>query len=89
MPENEKLGKDEFISPKSRYYGEFSPGNLVFNYNLQEFASQINHICSLETGGKLTGDEAYRQIKAIWKELKKSKKMLDIDSPVRNDESQE
>ena len=35
-------------------------------------------ICNLETGGKLAPNEAYKQIKSLWKELKRSKKALNI-----------
>lgn len=46
--------KDEFLSPRARYQGEFTPQNLAFDSNLQEFAQQVAYICSLETAGKLT-----------------------------------
>lgn len=31
--------RNPFIYPHSRYYGQVKPENLVFNANLQEFAS--------------------------------------------------
>ncbi|MBD2498582.1 hypothetical protein H6G75_30345 [Nostoc sp. FACHB-280] len=68
--------KDKFISPRSRYYGQFKPENLVFNANLQEFAQKVGIITSLETNGKLTSQEAYKKIKSLWKQLKRSKKQL-------------
>ncbi|EAW33527.1 hypothetical protein [Lyngbya sp. PCC 8106] len=70
--------RDKFIYPKSRYRGEFSPEHLVFNANIQEFAHKVNYICGLETNGKITPDEAYHRIKALWKQLKSSKKNLQI-----------
>lgn len=70
--------RDSFLNPRSRYYGEFSPQHLTFNANLQEFAQRIGYISNLQTGGKLTPDEAYNQIKALYKQLKQSKKGLDI-----------
>jgi hypothetical protein len=70
------MNKEEFIHPRSRYYGDFSPQNLAFNQNLQEFSSQIGIIVGLETGGKLTAKEAYSRIKKLFKELKASKKGL-------------
>ena len=69
---------DDFLYPRSRYHGDFTPENLVFNANLQEFAQRVSFICGLETGGKLSSEEAYHQIKALWKQLKKSKKKLGI-----------
>ena len=70
--------KDNFFYPRSSYHGKVQPENLVFNANLQEFAQKISYICNLETGGKLSPDEAYKQIKILWKELKRSKKELKI-----------
>ncbi|MBF2067180.1 MAG: hypothetical protein IGS39_22600 [Calothrix sp. C42_A2020_038] len=73
-----KVDKDDFLYPRSRYYGQVKPENLVFNANLQEFAQRINFICSLETSGKITPEDAYEQIKALWKKLKQTKKDLHI-----------
>lgn len=70
--------KDKFLYPRSSYQGKIQPENLVFNANLQEFSQKISYICNLETGGKLPPDVAYKQIKTLWKELKRSKKELQI-----------
>lgn len=67
-----------FLHPRSRYRGDVKPENLVFNANLQEFSQRVTYICCLETGGKLTPEESYREIKSLWKQLKKSKKALGI-----------
>jgi len=67
---------NQMMNPTSRYYGEFTPANLAFNANLQEFANRIGIICNLETGGKLTPEEAYVQVRQLWKALKDSKKAL-------------
>jgi hypothetical protein len=67
-----------FLYPRSRYRGQVRPENLVFNANLQEFSQRVSFICGLETGGKLTPEESYREIKALWKQLKKSKKELGV-----------
>jgi hypothetical protein len=64
------------MNPTSRYYGEFTPENLAFNANLQEFANRIGIICNLETGGKVTPEEAYAQVRHLWRALKESKKAL-------------
>ncbi len=69
---------NEMLHPRSRYHGQFSPENLAFNANLQEFSQRIGYICALETGGKLPQIQAYKEIKALWKQLKKSKKELGI-----------
>ncbi|MEG3437353.1 hypothetical protein V0288_09505 [Pannus brasiliensis CCIBt3594] len=70
--------KENFLFPRSRYYGEFKPENLAFNANLQEFAQKVSYICNLETAGKISNREAYKKIKALWRELKQSKIGLGI-----------
>ncbi|HAX77177.1 MAG TPA: hypothetical protein DCY88_15415 [Cyanobacteria bacterium UBA11372] len=70
--------RSDFFYPRSRYYGQVKPENMVFNANLQEFAQRVNFICALETGGKLSPEDAYKQIKGLWKQLKRSKKQLGI-----------
>jgi hypothetical protein len=83
----DQLEQFNFFYPRSRYYGEFKPENLVFNANLQEFAQRINYICNLETGGKISPEEAYIQIKELWKQLKHTKKQLAIgQNPFQSDE---
>lgn len=69
---------DEFLSPRSRYYGRFSPKNLAFNANLQEFALRVNTVCGLETGGKITPEDAYHELKRLWKQLAASYDALGI-----------
>ena len=71
----------DFISPRSRYHGKFSPQNLAFDANLQEFAQKVSIICALETGGKLSPDQAYEEIRTLWQRLKTSKKQLGIGDP--------
>ena len=72
--------KNNFLHPQTRYRGEFSPENLAFNANLQEFTQKIGYICALETNGKISAEEAYNRIKDLWHELKASKKeLLDRD----------
>ncbi|MGC9505860.1 DUF7219 family protein [Baaleninema sp.] len=70
--------RSNFIFPRGRYYGEFKPENVVFNANLQEFAQRVNYICNLETSGKISPQEAYDAIKELWKQLKQSKRELQI-----------
>jgi hypothetical protein len=51
-----------FIYYRSPYHGNFEPEYLVFNANLQEFSPE----------------EAYYQIKSLWKHLKHTKKQLNF-----------
>lgn len=76
MTDDERKQLDEFLTPRSKYQGEFSPQGLAFNANLQEFAQRVSLICGLETGGKISSAQAYDDIKKLWKEVKASKKNL-------------
>jgi hypothetical protein len=68
--------RDNFLYPQANYRGFFSPENLVFNANLQEFALKISFIAGLHTGGKMTSAEAYEKINQLWKDLSTSEKFL-------------
>lgn len=67
------MNQSDFFYPRNRYQGEFTPVNLLFNANLQEFAQRVGYISNLETGGKISPDDAYEQIKTLWEQLKRSK----------------
>lgn len=74
--------RDEFLYVRNPYRGEVKPENLVFNVNLQEFSQRVGYICALETNGKLSTEEAYQQIKALWDQLERTKHQLGAgDSP--------
>lgn len=72
----EKDSKDQFLYPRGRYHGDFTPENLAFDANLQEFAQRVAIICGLETGGKIPPQEAYDEIKQLWRQLRESKNNL-------------
>jgi hypothetical protein len=72
------MDKSNFLYPRGRYHGSVKPENLVFNANLQEFSQRISYVCGLETNGKMTPEQSYREIKTLWKQLKRSKKQLGI-----------
>ncbi|MCT7948835.1 hypothetical protein NG798_03455 [Ancylothrix sp. C2] len=78
--------KSQFFYPRSRYYGSVKPENLVFNANLQEFAQRVSYLANLETNGKLSPQETYKEIKQLWKQLKTSKKQLGIGEEPFGDE---
>ena len=61
-----------FIYRKNRYHGHFTPQTLVFNANLQDFSQRVDHISSLQSKGKLSAQEAYERIEALWKQLEGS-----------------
>jgi hypothetical protein len=71
--------KNQYLYPRGSYHGKFTPEKLVFNANLQEFSQRVGYISALETGGKLTTEEAYQSVKALWKDLKNSYQQIDSD----------
>ncbi|WP_299415825.1 hypothetical protein [Acaryochloris sp. IP29b_bin.148] len=79
LPEERPSSQYRYLYPRSRYRGEFTPANLAFNANLQEFAQKVNFICALETSGKISSLQAYKDIKSLWKQLKRSKNNLKIN----------
>jgi len=81
----DQTDKENFIFPHSSYRGEFTPENLMFNANLQEFAQKVSYICNLETNGKMMPQTAYKQIKSLWKDLKQSIKNLGIEENKSNE----
>jgi hypothetical protein len=78
MVDSAYRSKNSFLYPRSHYRGQFSPETLAFNANLQEFAQKVGYISGLETGGKLSPEQAYEQVKSLWKQLKQSKKAMGI-----------
>lgn len=74
--QDSKNTKDELLYPLGNYHGEFTPQNLAFNANLQQFAQQVIYLCGLETNGKMSAEDTYDEIKKFWKQLKHSKKEL-------------
>ncbi|MEB3288754.1 MAG: hypothetical protein VKI82_02495 [Leptolyngbya sp.] len=75
---SERRDMDRLLFARSPYYGELSPQNLTFNANLQEFANRVSYISCLNTGGKLSPEEAYQQIKGLYDQLKRSKRGLGL-----------
>lgn len=68
--------QDSFLHPIGKYHGEFSPSNLAFNSNLQEFAQQVSYLCNLEANGKISPEATYIEIKQLWQQLEQSKQEL-------------
>ncbi|MEA5617199.1 hypothetical protein VB711_05015 [Cronbergia sp. UHCC 0137] len=64
----------DFLYPRYPYHGQLKPEYLVFNGHLQDFSQRVNYICTLQTGGRISPEEAYRQIHLLWKQLKRAKK---------------
>lgn len=75
--------KEQFISPYSKYKGKAKPQHIVFDANLQTFSQKVMIISALENNGKISPNDAYDQLKGLWKKLKASKKHL-LDNPDLN-----
>ena len=84
MTNSDAVSKDSFLYPRHRYSGQFTPERLTFNANLQEFSQKISYITALETGGKLSSEQAYEEVKSLWQQLKHSKKAMRIGSDLHS-----
>ncbi|MCP9815790.1 hypothetical protein KBY76_03805 [Synechococcus sp. GreenBA-s] len=61
----------------SSYHGsQWSPNRLAFHQNLEQFAERVGLIVGLQGNGKMSQEDAYRQIKDLLAELKSSRKQL-------------
>ncbi|MFN9646271.1 MAG: hypothetical protein ACK6BG_14390 [Cyanobacteriota bacterium] len=55
---------------------DWSPQRLLFHQNLETFAERVGLIVGLQGNGKISQEQAYDEIKRIWKSLKQSKDTL-------------
>ena len=85
MQKPNELDIHSFLYRRRRYCGQFKPETLVFNANLQEFAQRVSYISNFETAGKLSPQESYQQINALWEELKHSYLALGIGPDAENE----
>ena len=82
-PSREMGGVRSPMEPHGSYRGDdWSPERLIFHQNLETFAERVGLIVGLQGNGKITQEEAYAQIKGIWKNLKQSKVHLINQSPL-------
>jgi hypothetical protein len=77
-PQSEVPSEQDLLNRRLRYQGEFTPENLAFDSNLQEFALRVAYICGLETAGKITPNDAHRRIRALYEELERTHMGLGI-----------
>lgn len=80
MSTHYQVDKYNFLYSRYQYSGEFTPQNLVFNANLQEFSQRVGYICNLQTRGKLSPQESYNQIEKLWEQVKQSYEALEIET---------
>ncbi len=55
---------------------DWSPQRLMFHQNLESFADRVGLIVGLQSNGKMSQEQAYTEIRKIWKDLKGSKDEL-------------
>ena len=61
----------------SSYNGDdWSPQRLMFHQNLESFAERVGLVVGLQSNGKVSQEQAYAEIRRIWKDLKDSKDVL-------------
>ena len=61
----------------SSFHGkDWTPQRAAFHQNLEQFADRIDLIVGLQANGNISQEEAYEQIKSLWKTLKISKNDL-------------
>ena len=65
------------MEPHSAYRGaDWTPQRLMFHQNLESFAERVGLVVGLQSNGKVSQEQAYAEIRRIWKELKDSKDLL-------------
>ncbi|MEB3199986.1 MAG: hypothetical protein VKK62_05625 [Synechococcaceae cyanobacterium] len=65
------------LESHSSYRGTpWTPQRLVFHQNLESFAERVGLLVGLQANGKLSQEEAFAEIRRLWKELKGSKGSL-------------
>jgi hypothetical protein len=55
-----------FLNPLTSFPGK----QYMLTTNLQSFGHKVDLLCVLQTGGKISAEDAYAEIRALWKELK-------------------
>jgi hypothetical protein len=65
------------MEPHSGYRGaDWTPERLMFHQNLESFAERVGLVVGLQSNGKVSQEQAYAEIRRIWKDLKESKDAL-------------
>ena len=69
------------VTPPMEAHGSYrgpdwSPERLVFHQNLESFAERVGLIVGLQSNGKMSQEQAYAEIRKLWKSLRTSKDNL-------------
>ena len=80
MPERSPLPQGGVHSPleghSSYRAADWSPQRLTFHQNLESFAERVGLLVGLQSNGKVTQEQAYAEIRKLWKELRDSRDSL-------------
>ncbi|MFU8885822.1 MAG: hypothetical protein ACNA8O_10235 [Cyanobacteriota bacterium] len=49
---------------------DWTPQRLMFHQNLESFAERVGLLVGLQSNGKVTQEQAYAEIRKLWKDLK-------------------
>lgn len=52
---------------------DWTPQRLMFHQNLESFAERVGLLVGLQSNGKLSQEQAYAEIRKLWKNLKDSR----------------
>ena len=78
-PSSDKQGS-QLHSPLEAHGGyrgkDWSLERLAFHQNLESFADRVGLIVAMQSNGKITQEQAYSEIKRLWKQIKQSKHHL-------------
>ena len=52
---------------------DWTPKRLMFHQNLESFAERVGLLVGLQSNGKVSQEQAYAEIRKLWKDLKDSR----------------
>ncbi len=72
IPEGAEGTKSPLEAFSSYRGNDWSPERLAFHQNLEQFADRVGLIVGLQANGKISQENAYDEIRQIWKQLRSS-----------------
>ena len=78
MTSKQQQEKEEFLfpAPLINKDNDLSFLDITTINNLNSFSQHVSYLTNLAIGGKMTGEEAYKEIKKLYRAMKKSHKSL-------------
>jgi hypothetical protein len=55
---------------------DWTPQRLMFHQNLESFAERVGLLVGLQSNGKVSQEQAFAEIRKLWKDLKGSRGAL-------------